>query len=115
MACSLGEPLLRQSKISGILGFFVDNPEYAFALYIAAMSLAAFAMYGIDKLRAIKGRRRIRERTLLSVSALGEALGGLIAMQLFRHKTLHAKFYAVNGVALAAHAAIFILTANLGG
>ena len=44
---------------------------------------------GWDKHLARCRRRRIPERVLLSWAAAGGALGGVLAMRLFRHKTLH--------------------------
>ena len=38
-------------------------------------------------------KSRIQESTLVLLSALGGAAGGLAAMYLFRHKTKHAKFF----------------------
>ena len=45
-----------------------------------------------DKLRAIRGGRRVREATLLLVSALGGGVGMFITMCLVRHKTRKKKF-----------------------
>ena len=70
-------------------------------LLFAILSLLAFILYGADKRRARQGLWRISEKTLLLTSFLGGALGGLAAMQLFRHKTRHWYFYAVNFLGLA--------------
>lgn len=67
----------------------------------AALSLLAFILYGADKHKARRGLWRIPEKTLLLTSFLGGALGGLAAMQIFRHKTKHWYFYAVNLLGLA--------------
>jgi uncharacterized membrane protein YsdA (DUF1294 family) len=58
----------------------------------AAVNGLSFALMGADKRRARRGMRRIRERTLLWVCALGGGLGGWLGMQVFRHKTRHFKF-----------------------
>ena len=72
------------------------------ALFLfGGLSLLAFFLYGADKQKARKGLWRISEKTLLLTSFLGGALGGLLAMQLFRHKTRHWYFYAVNLLGLA--------------
>ena len=63
---------------------------------LGVVSFVAFAMYGVDKLKAINGDWRISEKALLLTSFFGGALGGLLGMQLFRHKTKHWYFYAVN-------------------
>ena len=61
-------------------------------IYLIIINVLAFAMYGIDKRKAVKGRWRISEAALLTVAALGGSLGSLLAMELFRHKTKHKKF-----------------------
>jgi uncharacterized membrane protein YsdA (DUF1294 family) len=65
-------------------------------IILGVVSFVAFAMYGVDKLKAINGDWRISEKALLLTSFFGGALGGLLGMQLFRHKTKHWYFYAVN-------------------
>lgn len=61
-------------------------------LYIVLMNVCGFALMGIDKWKAVRGRWRISERTLFLVSILGGSIGSLIGMYLFRHKTRHLKF-----------------------
>lgn len=56
-------------------------------IYLAFVNMTAFVLFGIDKWKAVHHRYRIRESVLLGVSAAGGALGGLLAMHLFRHKT----------------------------
>ena len=54
------------------------------AVYLAAVNLAAFAAFGIDKWKAVRQRWRIPEATLLGLALAGGALGGLVlATQLF--------------------------------
>ena len=59
---------------------------------LLALNLLAFGLYGLDKRRARSRRRRIRERTLLLVAALGGSAGAWLGMRLWHHKTLHWKF-----------------------
>ena len=59
---------------------------------IALMSLTLFALMGVDKRRARKGRWRVRERTLFVLALLGGASGGTLGMFLFHHKTRHWTF-----------------------
>lgn len=75
-------------------------------IYIAAMSVLTFILYGIDKRRAIKGTWRISEKTLLGLGVIGGALGGLIGMKVFRHKTRHWYFWGINAAAVAMQAGI---------
>ncbi|MCL2148508.1 MAG: DUF1294 domain-containing protein [Methanomassiliicoccaceae archaeon] len=75
----------------------------------AALNAAAFCLFGIDKGKAVKGGRRIRESTLLASGALGP-FGAAAGMSLFRHKTRKMKFKAVHlFLALHVAAAVFIV------
>ena len=60
---------------------------------ILISSVLGFTVFGLDKLFAIRQRRRVPERVLLLLALAGGAAGELLAMVLFRHKTLHKKFY----------------------
>ena len=57
------------------------------------INAVSFTVLGLDKLFAIRHRRRIPEATLLALALLFGAAGELLAMVVFRHKTLHKKFY----------------------
>lgn len=59
---------------------------------LAAVNVAAFAAMGIDKARAKAGAWRIPEATLFLLAVLGGSVGGILGMQLFRHKTRHKTF-----------------------
>ncbi len=60
--------------------------------YFIAINCLAFALYGIDKQKARKGRWRISEKTLLCIAIAGGSLGALLGMHIFRHKTRHPQF-----------------------
>lgn len=60
------------------------------------LSVITFFMYGVDKFKAQRGKWRISEKALLISSFIGGAVGGFLAMQLFRHKTKHWYFNVVN-------------------
>ncbi|MBR6527763.1 MAG: DUF1294 domain-containing protein [Lachnospiraceae bacterium] len=64
-----------------------------FLSYLVLANLVAFAMYGIDKRRAIKDKWRIPEKRLLLAALFGGAPGALWGMILFHHKTKKAKFF----------------------
>lgn len=67
--------------------------KYAIMLtYIALISLISVAATAIDKASAIDGGRRVPERTLLLLSALGGSVAMLCTMLIIRHKTRHKKF-----------------------
>ncbi len=67
--------------------------EKAIIYYLVLINILAVLLAIIDKLAAVRGKRRIPERTLLLAAAAGGSLGLCISMQVFRHKTRHAKFY----------------------
>ncbi|MDL4840638.1 DUF1294 domain-containing protein [Aquibacillus rhizosphaerae] len=61
-------------------------------IYLFTMNLLAYILMGIDKKRSKNNEWRISEKTLWSVSVIGGAIGTLVAMKYFRHKTKHASF-----------------------
>ena len=61
----------------------------AICVMLLVMNLLAFALMGIDKVKAKRGAWRIPEKTLFLVTALFGALGGTLGMKVFRHKTKH--------------------------
>lgn len=58
-------------------------------LYLLAVNAAAFCLMGADKRRARRGTWRISEKALFLPAVLGGALGGLLGMRVFHHKTRH--------------------------
>lgn len=58
-------------------------------LYLMAVNGAAFLIMGIDKRRAKRDKWRISEKALFLPAVLGGALGGVLGMRTFRHKTKH--------------------------
>ncbi|MBR5531816.1 MAG: DUF1294 domain-containing protein [Bacteroidales bacterium] len=66
--------------------------EYLFGIYLVAVNLIAFILYGIDKYKSRKSKWRISERTLIIIALIGGSIGALLAMKAFRHKTKHKKF-----------------------
>lgn len=61
-------------------------------ILLAVMNLLSFALMGIDKMKAKRGAWRIPEKTLFLATALFGGLGGVLGMQVFRHKTKHLSF-----------------------
>lgn len=58
-------------------------------LYLLAVNLTAFFLMGIDKRKARRDAWRVPEKTLFLPAVLGGALGGILGMRVFRHKTKH--------------------------
>ena len=66
-------------------------------LWLALINLMTFLVFGFDKLKAIykekhEGARRVPEKTLFLLAALGGSVGALLGMRVWRHKTLHRSF-----------------------
>ena len=81
------------------------------AAFFALMSLIALIMYKADKSKAKKGQWRTKEASLLGVGFFGGAAGALAGMKLFRHKTKHWYFWAVNIAGLLWQAALLVFLA----
>ena len=71
-------------------------------IYLVAINIVTFFMYGIDKWRSTSGRLlptgrkkaknskwRIRETALLGLAVLGGSFGAWLGMKVWRHKTQH--------------------------
>jgi uncharacterized membrane protein YsdA (DUF1294 family) len=75
------------------------------ATLLLVLNGLAFVMFGLDKWRARSLGRRVPERTLILWAALGGWVGGLIGMNVFRHKTAKSGFklkYALAAIPFAA-------------
>ncbi len=65
------------------------------SIYLAAISLLAIILTIYDKKAARKNMKRIKERTLLTVSVLGGSAAMLLTMLIIRHKTRRLKFMVI--------------------
>ncbi len=72
------------------------------ALWVGALSLVTFGIYGYDKAQAQGGGPRVPEVVLHLLGALGGTLGAFAAMRLFRHKTSKQPFGAIFWLIVAA-------------
>ena len=61
-------------------------------LYLFAINVVTFLLYGIDKWRAKRARWRIPESVLLGLAAIGGSVGAWLGMGIWHHKTQHKKF-----------------------
>lgn len=63
-----------------------------FKLYLLAVNLLAFCLFGIDKHKAKRKLWRIPEKVLFLSAILGGSIGAILGMEIFRHKTKHKSF-----------------------
>jgi len=72
--------------------------KYLF-LYLLLINYLAFALFAFDKEKAQKKGRRVPEKNLLLLCAMGGSFGGWVAMNKLRHKnakkSFKFQFYAV--------------------
>ena len=78
------------------------------AAALAVLNLISFGLMGADKRRAKAGKWRIPEKALFLAAACFGALGGVLGMQLFRHKTRHWYFRLFFPLMLIAQAALLV-------
>lgn len=75
----------------------IGSPWGLLAIWLVLINVVTFFVFGADKLQAKRKEknekvRRVPEKTLLLLSALGGSIGALLAMRAFHHKTLHKAF-----------------------
>lgn len=76
---------------------FLGSPAALVAVYLLVMNLVTFLVFGLDKWKAKRKEkkesvRRVPEKTLFLLSALGGSMGAILGMKVFHHKTLHKTF-----------------------
>ena len=59
---------------------------------IIGVNVITFVVYGIDKLKAKKGKWRVPETTLLLLAIVGGSVGAWCGVKVWHHKTMYAKF-----------------------
>ena len=75
----------------------VGSPWGWLAIWLAVINVVTFFVFGVDKLKAKRKEkkqsvRRVPEKTLFVLSALGGSIGALLGMRVWHHKTLHKRF-----------------------
>lgn len=59
---------------------------------LSIWNFAVFCIYGMDKHYTKRGRRRISEMTLLSLTALLGGIDASLGIYILQHKTRHTRF-----------------------
>lgn len=62
------------------------------AIYLGGVNSLAFGLFAYDKYCARFGMWRVPEKTLCLTAALNGWIGGMVAMEMFRHKTVKQSF-----------------------
>ena len=81
--------LLFRKDMASLSFDFVEFFEYKLYLliYLGLINIISFLSFGFDKYRANRGKWRLKNGFLLGLSFIGGAIGGLIGIKVFRHKT----------------------------
>lgn len=66
--------------------------EKLIVIYLVAINVVTFFLYGIDKWKAKRSKWRIPEATLLGLAVIGGSIGALLGMKVWHHKTQHKEF-----------------------
>ena len=61
-------------------------------IYLIAINVITFFLYGIDKMKAQRSKWRIPEAVLLGLPVIGGTIGALFGMRVWNHKTKHKIF-----------------------
>ena len=82
---------------SDFLWVVVGSPWGLLACWLVLINVITFFVFGADKLQAKRKEkkdtvRRVPEKNLLLLAAVGGSLGALLGMKAFHHKTLHRAF-----------------------
>ncbi len=75
----------------------IGSPGGLLAVWLVVINLLTFLVFGWDKWKAKykekhQSARRVPEKTLFLLSALGGSVGALLGMRVWHHKTLHRSF-----------------------
>lgn len=73
------------------------------------MSVVCFVMFASDKRRAMRGKRRIPERSLHSMELIGGWPGALLAARCFQHKVRKRSYMWTLYAIACAHLVLFML------
>lgn len=88
------------------LGFASNIAVTGLIIYLVAINIISFVVYGMDKRAAIKEQWRVPEKTLLFLAAIGGSVGAALGMKIFHHKTKKIKFVVTVPVCMIIHVAV---------
>lgn len=81
---------------------------YGLLIYLAAMNIVAFFLYGIDKWKSRHDKWRVTEARLLWIAVAGGSIGAFLGMKLWHHKTQHPRFRVGLPLILFLHLALSV-------
>lgn len=96
-AASREKALFLPEEHNDFIWAVIGSPWGLLACWLVLINLVTFLAFGLDKWKARRKEknekvRRVPEKTLLLLAALGGSVGALLGMRAFHHKTLHRAF-----------------------
>lgn len=93
VATFISKPEAKNDFVWAVIG----SPLGLLACWLLIINLVTFLVFGVDKWKAKRKEkkdtvRRVPEKTLLLLAALGGSPGALLGMKVWHHKTLHRAF-----------------------
>ena len=92
-------PMLLAAESGGVspVTSVLHSPWGILLCWLLVINLVTFLVFGLDKWKAKRKEkresvRRVPEKTLFLLSAIGGSVGALLGMRVFHHKTLHRSF-----------------------
>ncbi len=84
--------MVRMDLVSSISNQYT-HAAIIYGITILILNAVAFILMGFDKFKAKRQEQRVPEATFMLLGALGGAVGILLGMIIFKHKTSKRKFY----------------------
>lgn len=91
------------------LSLFITRFGFIFLIYYLIINLLTLIIFRWDKRAAVERRHRINENILFCFAFVGGALGGFIAMRVYRHKTRHPSFSVGLPLFVIIHATLLVV------
>ena len=97
MAELLNKAVYMPEEQNDFIWTVIGSPWGWLVIWLVVINLVTFFIFGWDKLKAKykekhENARRVPEKTLFFLAAIGGSVGALLGMKAFHHKTLHKSF-----------------------
>jgi len=92
----------------------INIPHIVIIIAFVVWNIITLLMYGIDKAKAKRDKKRISEKALLLVALIMGGLGSILGMVLFRHKTKKLKFTLGVPLCLLLNIGVIVLLVHFG-
>ena len=89
-----------------VVDFLIAYPVLGYPVWVLAISIAAFLMYGWDKRQAKTNGWRVPEKRLHALAFFGGWPGAMLGQSYFRHKTQKNEFKIMTWLAAGLHAVL---------